>query len=95
MKTQNLSGWLYTGDVGYYDKDGEVFLVDRISEFIAFQSINVSPAEIEYILGTHPAVLHVAVIGIPHEIDEEHPMAIVSLVPGKTVRIIDETSKYA
>ncbi|KAL6256352.1 hypothetical protein P5V15_012469 [Pogonomyrmex californicus] len=78
-------GWLCTGDLGYYDNDGEVYIIDRISHFILFRSINISPAEIEYVLGTHPAVLHVAVIGIPHEVDEQHPMAVISRVPGKTV----------
>lgn len=75
--------------MGYYDEDGEVYIIDRISEFINFASINVSPAEIEYILGTHPAVLNVVVIGIPHEIDEQHPMAVVTLIPGKMVNIIN------
>ncbi|XP_011331385.1 luciferin 4-monooxygenase-like [Ooceraea biroi] len=78
-------GWLHTGDLGYYDDDGEVFLVDRISEFILFRSINVSPAEIEAVLTTHPAVARAAVIGVHHEIDEQHPMAVVSLMPDKTV----------
>lgn len=81
-------GWLCTGDVGYYDNNGEIFLIGRISEFILYRSFSVSPAEIEYVLGTHPAVLHVAVIGIPHEVDEQHLMAVVSLMPGKTVRVV-------
>lgn len=84
---QNVSGWLCTGDLGYYDDDGELFVVGRISDFILFRSINVSPAEIEAVLQTHSAVLQAAVIGMPHEIDEQHPMAIVSVVPGKTVGI--------
>lgn len=82
-----FAGWLCTGDLGYYDEDGEIFLIDRLSEFLLFRSVTISPAEIEYVLATHPAVLEVAVIGIPHEVNEQHPMAIVSLVPGKTVKI--------
>ncbi|XP_014483111.1 PREDICTED: 4-coumarate--CoA ligase 1-like [Dinoponera quadriceps] len=78
-------GWLHTGDVAYYDDDGEIFLVDRISDFINFRSINVSPGEIEAVLTTHPAVLLAAVIGIPHEVDEQHPMAVVVLLPDKSV----------
>ncbi|KAL0105337.1 hypothetical protein PUN28_016769 [Cardiocondyla obscurior] len=78
-------GWLRSGDLGYYDDDGELFIVGRISDFILFRAINVSPAEIESVLQTHPAVLQAAVIGIPHEIDEQQPMAVISVMPGKTV----------
>ncbi|XP_014485575.1 PREDICTED: 4-coumarate--CoA ligase 1-like isoform X2 [Dinoponera quadriceps] len=84
-KSFDSDGWLRTGDVAYYDDDGEIFLVDRISDFIIFRSINVSPAEIETVLATHPAVLLAVVIGIPHEVDEEHPMAVILLLPGKSV----------
>lgn len=96
IKTQNVSGWLRTGDLGYYDDDGELFIVGRISDFILFRSINVSPAEIETVLQSHPAVFEAMVIGMPHEIDEQHPMAIVSLLPGKTVgiAIISNYIKY-
>ncbi|XP_011706948.1 PREDICTED: 4-coumarate--CoA ligase 1-like, partial [Wasmannia auropunctata] len=78
------NGWFRTGDVGYYDANGELFIVGRISEFIIFRGNNVLPEEIETVLQTHPAVLRAAVIGMPHEIDNEHPMAIVSVAPGKT-----------
>lgn len=96
IKTQNVSDWLRTGDLGYYDDDGELFIVGRISDFILFRSINVSPAEIEIVLKSHPAVFEAVVIGMPHEIDEQRPMAIVSLLPGKTVgiAIISNYIKY-
>lgn len=84
-KTHNISGWLRTGDLGYYDDDGEIFIIGRISDFILFRAINVVPMEIETVLQTHPAVFEVVVIGMPHEIDEQHPMAVVSIRPGKTV----------
>ncbi|XP_036140321.1 uncharacterized protein LOC105834306 [Monomorium pharaonis] len=84
-KAFDADGWLCTGDLGYYDDDGELFVVGRISDFILFRSINVSPAEIEAVLENHPAVLQAAVIGVPHEIDEQRPMAVVSVVSGKTV----------
>ncbi|EZA59029.1 Luciferin 4-monooxygenase [Ooceraea biroi] len=76
-------GWLHTGDLGYYDDDGEIFLVDRMSEFINYRAIKISPAEIEALIQQHPAVLEVAVVAVPHEIDEEHIMAFVAKVPGK------------
>lgn len=85
--TWNVSGWLLSGDIGYYDDDGNVFLVDRISEFILFYGCNISTAEIEYVLGIHPAVSQVAVIGLPHETEGQQPIAIVSRVPDKTVKI--------
>lgn len=88
IKYRNISGWLLSGDIGYYDDDGNVFLVDRISEFIISYGINISPAEIESVLGTHPAVSQVAVIGIPHETAGELPMAVVSRMQDKTVTVI-------
>ncbi|XP_012060704.1 PREDICTED: 4-coumarate--CoA ligase 1-like [Atta cephalotes] len=84
-KAFDSDGWLLSGDLGFYDDDGELFITSRISDFILFRAINVLPTEIEAVLQTHPAVFQVVVIGIPHEIDEQHPMAIVSIIPGKTV----------
>ncbi|XP_011697171.1 PREDICTED: 4-coumarate--CoA ligase 1-like, partial [Wasmannia auropunctata] len=84
-KAFDSDGWLRSGDLGYYDDDGEIFIVGRLSDFILYRSINVSPAEIETVLQTHPKVFQAAVIGVPHEIDEQRPMAIVSVVPGETV----------
>lgn len=82
-----VSGWLRSGDLGYYDDDGEMYIVDRISHFINFRGINVSPAEIETVLGTHPAVFQASVIGIPDEVNEQNPMAIVCRTAGKTVSV--------
>ncbi|XP_018051977.1 PREDICTED: uncharacterized protein LOC108689634 [Atta colombica] len=84
-KAFDSDGWLLSGDLGFYDDDGELFITSRISDFILFRAINVLPTEIEAVLQTHPAVFQVVVIGIPHELDEQHPMAIVSIIPGKTV----------
>lgn len=78
-------GWLHTGDLGYYDDDGEIFLVDRMSEFINYRAIKISPAEIEALIQQHPAVLEVAVVAVPHAIEEEHAMAFIAKVPGKEV----------
>lgn len=81
----SISGWLHTGDLGYYDDDGEIFLVDRMSEFINYRAIKISPAEIEALIQQHPAVLEVAVVAVPHTIEEEHAMAFIAKVPGKEV----------
>ncbi|EFN85797.1 Luciferin 4-monooxygenase [Harpegnathos saltator] len=78
-------GWMHTKDIGYYDENGEIFYVNRISDIINYKSINLSPAEIEGVLELHPSVLKAVVVPVPHETDEEHPLAFVQKVPGKEV----------
>jgi acyl-CoA synthetase (AMP-forming)/AMP-acid ligase II len=70
-------GWLRTGDIGYFDADGCLFVVDRLKEFIKYKAYQVSPAELEDILQSHPGVLDAAVIGAPDEVVGEIPMAFV------------------
>ena len=60
-------GWLATGDVGYLDDDGYLFLVDRKKELIIRGGYNVYPREVEEALYAHPDVLEAAVVGVPHE----------------------------
>lgn len=79
------TGWLHTKDIVYYDQVGEIYFVSRISDFINYGSIKLSPAEIEGILELHPSVLRAAVVPVPHETDEEHPMAFIQKVPRKEV----------
>ncbi|XP_076285772.1 luciferin 4-monooxygenase-like [Lasioglossum baleicum] len=78
-------GWMHTGDRAYYNEDGELFIVDRIKEILKYRSSQISPSEIENLLLTHPGVLEVAVVGIPHPTDDEHPVAFVRKVPDKEV----------
>jgi len=70
-------GWMRTGDIGYFDADGCVFLVDRLKELIKYKALQVAPAELEDIIQSHPAVLDAAVIGAPDEAAGEIPMAFV------------------
>ncbi|BBY44334.1 long-chain-fatty-acid--CoA ligase [Mycolicibacterium celeriflavum] len=70
-------GWLKTGDAGYLDEEGYVFLHDRVKDMIVSGGENVYPAEVENVLMTHPAVGDVAVIGVPDMTWGEAVKAIV------------------
>jgi long-chain acyl-CoA synthetase len=73
--------WLYTGDLGYMDEDGYVFLVDRKKDLIKTGGFQVWPREIEEVIATHPAVLEVGVAGIPDMFKGEIVKAWVVLKP--------------
>ena len=77
--TIDADGWLHTGDVGYVDQDGDVFIVDRVKELIKYKGLQVAPAELESVLLGHPAVADVAVIPSPDEEAGEVPKAFVVL----------------
>jgi long-chain acyl-CoA synthetase len=69
--------WLHTGDLGYFDEDGFLFIVSRKKELIIRGGYNVYPSEIENVLLTHPAIAEAAVVGIPDERLGEEVMAVV------------------
>ena len=71
------NGWFYTGDAGYKDKEGYVYIHDRVKDMIVSGGENVYPAEVENALMKHPAIQDVAVIGIPDDRWGEVPLAIV------------------
>jgi long-chain acyl-CoA synthetase len=75
-------GWYHTGDAGYLDEGGYVFLVDRVKDMIVTGGENVATPEIERVLYEHEAVLEAAVIGMPNERWGEVPLAVVVLRPG-------------
>jgi long-chain acyl-CoA synthetase len=81
-KTQDAEGWLRTGDAGYMDADGYVYIHDRIKDLIITGGENVSPAEVESTLYGHPDVADVAVIGVPDQAWGEAVKAVVVLKPG-------------
>jgi crotonobetaine/carnitine-CoA ligase len=74
-------GWLRTGDAGHADADGDVFIDGRYKEMIRRRGENISPAEVEQALLSHPAVSAAAVFGVPSELSEEDVAAVVVLIP--------------
>jgi acyl-CoA synthetase (AMP-forming)/AMP-acid ligase II len=75
-------GWMHTGDVGYLDEDGFIFIVDRLKDMIISGGENIYSTEVEHVIYQHTAVSDCAVIGIPHEKWGESVHAIVVPKPG-------------
>jgi long-chain acyl-CoA synthetase len=76
------SGWLHTGDIGYLDDDGYLFVVDRKKDMIIRGGENIYPAELEAVLHEHPSVAEAAVVGVPDETYGENVVAFVVARPG-------------
>ena len=75
-------GWLHTGDLGYLDADGYLYIVGRKKEMIVRGGMNVYADDVEAVLLAHPAVIEAAVIGVPHDVLGEDVAAFVVLRPG-------------
>jgi long-chain acyl-CoA synthetase len=88
-KDSFMDGWLRTGDVGYVDEDGYVFLVDRIKDLIISSGFNIYPRTIEEALLTSPMVDECNVIGVPDEYRGEAAVAFVKLKEGQTTTEAD------
>ena len=86
-ETRNVmrDGWLHTGDMGYYDPQGYIYIVDRKKDMIITGGENVYPREIEEVLYRHPAVAEAAVIGVPDELWIERVHAVIFLKEGRQV----------
>jgi acyl-CoA synthetase (AMP-forming)/AMP-acid ligase II len=75
--TIDADGWLHSGDVGYVDEDGYLYVVDRVKELIKYNAYQVAPAELEAVLVTHPMIADCAVIPHPDPETGEVPKAFV------------------
>jgi long-chain acyl-CoA synthetase len=90
-----VDGWFHSGDAGYFDAQGYLYVHDRIKDMIISGGENIYPAEAESALAAHPAIADVAVIGIPDERWGEQVKAIVVLKPGANLTIegLDEYAR--
>ncbi len=88
-KTMTGDGWIHTGDAGYLDEDGYLFIHDRMKDMIISGGENVYPAEVESAIFGHPAVQEVAVIGIPDQKWGETVKAVVVAKPGMSIEEAD------
>ncbi len=88
-QTIDKDNWLRTGDAGYMDEDGYLYIHDRIKDMIISGAENIYPAEVESAICDHPDVAEAAVIGIPDDKWGEAVKAIVVLKPGKTATATD------
>jgi long-chain acyl-CoA synthetase len=86
-ETTNMirDGWVYTGDLGYLDEDGYLFIVDRKKDLIKPGGFQVWPREVEEVIASHPAVVEVSVAGVPDEYQGEVGKAWIVLRPGQQV----------
>ncbi|MEM7764137.1 MAG: long-chain fatty acid--CoA ligase [Pseudomonadota bacterium] len=80
-------GWFHTGDAGYIDSDGFLFISDRVKDMVISGGENVYPAEVESVMFEHPAIAEVAVIGVPDEKWGEAVSAVVACHEGQSLNL--------
>ncbi|MBV8700368.1 MAG: AMP-binding protein, partial [Bradyrhizobium sp.] len=88
-RTLDKNGWLRTGDAGFLDEDGYLYIHDRIKDMIISGGENIYPAEVESAICDHPDVAEAAVIGVPDDKWGEAVKAIVVMKPGRTADATD------
>lgn len=89
-------GWIHSGDIGYMDNDGNLFIIDRKKDIMKYNNYQFSPSEIESVLNELPGISEATVVGIPDEISSFLPAAAVVKMPGSDLSendIIDYISK--
>lgn len=80
-------GWVHTGDAGYQDEEGYIYLKDRIKDMVVSGGENIYPTEVENALVQHPSIADVAVIGVPDEKFGEALLAVVVLAPEQSLTV--------
>jgi acyl-CoA synthetase (AMP-forming)/AMP-acid ligase II len=78
-------GWVLTGDIGKLDEHGYLYVLDRVADMIISGGFNIWPAELENVIASHPAIIEVAVFGVPDERWGETPIAVCVVAEGERV----------
>ncbi|MFP6582589.1 MAG: long-chain fatty acid--CoA ligase [Candidatus Hydrogenedentota bacterium] len=86
-------GWFFTGDMGRFDEDGYLYIVDRKKDMIVVSGFNVYPIELENVILRHPKIIDCAVIGVPSDYQGESVKAVCVLAPGESLDY-DELETY-
>ncbi|MCO5563703.1 hypothetical protein L7F22_017350 [Adiantum nelumboides] len=87
--TISQDGWLHTGDLVYFNDDGELHIVGRLKDLIKYKGFQVSPSELETILLTHSEITDAAVVGFPDEYAGEIPVAFIVQAQGSSLKEVD------
>jgi fatty-acyl-CoA synthase len=80
-------GWFHSGDIGYFDEDGFLYVVDRVKDMVISGGENVYPAEVESVLYEHPAVTEIAIIGLPDDRWGEAVTAVAAVGEGQELSL--------
>uniref|UniRef100_A0A1L8DZ02 Putative acyl-coa synthetase n=1 Tax=Nyssomyia neivai TaxID=330878 RepID=A0A1L8DZ02_9DIPT len=84
-ETLDTDGWIHTGDLGYFDEDGLLYISGRKKDILKYNNYHVTPSEIEEILETHPGVSQAVVVGIPDQVFTDLPAAVIIRKNGASV----------